>query len=122
MSDTEDKLGDIKERVERIYGLLEDVEHELGAAAENAKRGETEVARTHVRSAYYILMHGAERLRGILNVIEDVRWLSRYYFEAEELEKAMMFLDMVREKVLRGEYEIHREVLQPYACEAEEGG
>jgi len=58
----------------------------------------------------------------VLNRIEDIRWLSQHYFEAEELEKAMMFLDMMREKVLRGEYEVRREVLQPCTCETEEGG
>jgi hypothetical protein len=71
---------------------------------------------------YVLDFYHAPSREDILNVIEDVRWLSQYCFEAEELEKAMMFLDMVREKVLRGEYEIHKEVLQPYACEAEEGG
>jgi hypothetical protein len=71
---------------------------------------------------YVLDFYHAPSREDILDVIEDVRWLSQYYFEAEELEKAMMFLDMVREKVLQGEYEVRREVLQPCACETEEGG
>ena len=71
MSGLENALGSIKERVERIYGLLEDVEHELGASGESVRRGETEVARAHARSAYHILMHAAGRLRDIAEQLSE---------------------------------------------------